>query len=119
MSMKKEDSGRFGVFWVVDGELLAIPFDENIEVGIAKSGRNYNHKLLWESVRPPKCKKKFDYYPRGRVEINAKETAVIYLNPNIDEEMLAQIREFFGLPEGVRVHYDGSEHYYCYLDRKL
>ena len=112
-----DNHGKSGVFWVVEGDLLAVLFDENAETGIAKSGRNYNHRLLWESVRPPGCKKDYEYYPRGRVEINKRGAAVIYLNPNIGEKTLAEIRAFFGLPDDVRVHYDGSDHYRCYLDR--
>ena len=33
------------VFWVVEGKLLAFPFDETATVGIAKSGNTFNHKL--------------------------------------------------------------------------
>ena len=36
-----------GVFWLIDEELLAVPYDDSSSVGIAKSGNNYNHKLLW------------------------------------------------------------------------
>ena len=39
-----------GVFWVVDGELVAFPFDETATQGIAKSGKTYNHKLLWKYI---------------------------------------------------------------------
>lgn len=42
------------------------------EYGIAKSGRTYNHKLLWKHVRPAGRRVSFDYYPRGRVEIDFK-----------------------------------------------
>lgn len=115
--MNEEIPAKSGVFWVIEGELFIVPFDENAEIGIAKSGRNYNHKLLWESVKPHKCNKEYDYYPRGRVEINKRNEAVIYLNPNIDEEMVEKIKNSFSLPDDVRVHYDGSSHYMCELDR--
>ena len=72
-----------GVFWIVDGILLAFPFDETATEGIAKSGDTFNHKLLWEHVKP--CNKPFDYYPRGRVDCNSKGAAIIYMNPNIDD----------------------------------
>ena len=54
-----------GVFWLIDDEILAIPYNEGAFVGIAKSGNNYNHRLLWEFVKPKHCNKPFDYYPRG------------------------------------------------------
>lgn len=39
---------RRGVFWVIDGELFAVPYEDNSTIGIAKSGGNYNHRLLWD-----------------------------------------------------------------------
>ena len=39
-----------GVFWVVDGALLAFPFDGAIPEATAKRGNTYNHKRLWEHV---------------------------------------------------------------------
>lgn len=106
-----------GVFWLIDSELLAIPYDDNSNIGIAKSGDNYNHRLLWDSVKPKKCSKSFDYYPRGRVEISNKGRPIIYMNSNIGEEYVTKIMECFGLTEFPIIHYDGSEHYKCYLDK--
>ena len=38
-----------GVFWVIDGALLAYPFIEGVYAeGTARSGVTYNHKKLWE-----------------------------------------------------------------------
>lgn len=107
-----------GVFWVIDGELLAIPFDENSVFGISKSGNNYNHRSLWEHVKPPKCNKGYDYYHRGRVEINSRGSAVIFLNRNIDECDLVRVKESFSLSGDVKIHYDGSDHYKCHWDRE-
>ena len=84
-----------GVFWIVDGKLLAFPFDETATVGVAKSGNTFNHKLLWEQLKPRG--KPFDHYPRGRVEYNAKGKAIIYMNPNIREEFIAEIKTAFGI----------------------
>lgn len=106
-----------GVFWIIDGELLAFPFVENSEYGVAKSGTTYNHKKLWEYVKPKKCNKSFDYYPRGRVEFNNKGDPVIYMNPNIDESMVPQIKVEFGLRKEPIIRYDHSKHYKCYLDK--
>lgn len=104
-----------GVFWIVDGELLAFPFDENDAEGIAKSGNTYNHKLLWESEKP--CNKPFDYYPRGRVNIKNGGEAVIYMSPHIDLSYIPEIKTAFGLTSEPVIKYDNSEHYKCYLDR--
>ena len=109
---------RRGVFWVVDGELLAVPYDDDATVGVAKSGDNYNHRLIWDYVKPRRCNKPFDYYPRGRVEISNKGKPVIYMNPNIGEEYIPKIRECFSLDEEPRIHYDGSNHYKCFKDKE-
>lgn len=106
-----------GVFWIVEGELKAYVFEKGAEYGVAKSGNTFNHKLLWEYVRPCKCNRAFNYYPRGRVDYNGKGRPVIYMNPNIGEEYIAEIKIAFGLTDDPVIHYDGSEHYKCYLDR--
>lgn len=46
-----------GVFWIVEGRLLAIPFDYAHPHGLAKSGDIYVHKKIWGYVRPKGCKK--------------------------------------------------------------
>lgn len=115
--LKVQSGPKKGVFWLVDEEILAIPYDENSTVGLAKSGDNYNHRLLWDYVKPPRCNKPYDYYPRGRVEMSNKGRAVIYMNPNIGEEYVLEIMNCFGISETPKVHYDGSEHYKCFLDR--
>ncbi len=108
-----------GVFWLLDdGELLAIPFDEESTIGLSKAGNNYNHKLLWDYVKPRGCNKPFDYYPRGRVELSNKGQPVVYMNRNIDENALEKIMSAFELNEAPKDHYDGSRHYGCHLDEK-
>ncbi|SEA70146.1 hypothetical protein SAMN05216349_12350 [Oribacterium sp. KHPX15] len=52
-----------GVFWLIDEELLAVPYDDSSSVGIAKSGNNYNHKLLWCHVKPRKCNNRLIIIP--------------------------------------------------------
>lgn len=105
-----------GVFWVIDDTLFAFPFIEDAEFGVAKSGNTYNHKKLWEYVKPKKCNKPFDYYPRGRVEFTGKGKPIIYMNPNIDESLVPEIKIKFGLRDDPVIHYDGSDHYKCHLD---
>ena len=111
-----------GVFWVIDDELMddyivAEIFVERASVGLSKSGTNYNHKLLWEHVKPPGCNKPYNYYPRGRVEISNKGKPVIYMNKNIGEDAVERILKIFDISEHPKIHYDGSEHYKCHLDR--
>ena len=128
-----------GVFWIIDIDELnnnkkycfSIQCDADgniINKSIynlnAKSGATYNHELLWREL--PKADtfgKAFDYYPRGRVQINNKK-ATVYLNPNINtDEIKKYIIEEFGLYEknglkSIRFISDGSAHYKCYLDEK-
>lgn len=106
-----------GVFWIIEDELKAYPFEEGAEVGVARTGDTYNHRLLWDHVKPRKCRKPFDYYPRGRVEYDGHGRPVIYMNPNIGEEYIEQIKKAFDLTEDPVIKYDGSDHYRCYLDR--
>lgn len=116
--MNKKNHVKTGVFWLIEGELLVIPYSEDAMEGLSKSGGNYNHRLLWESVRPKGCNKPFDYYPRGRVEIDNKGRPVIFMNQNIDDSFIPAIKRRFGIEEDPRIHYDGSMHYKCSLDRK-
>lgn len=113
-SMAKEMSR--GVFWIVEGTLLAFPFTGEYTDGIAKSGNTYNHKRLWGEIRPKGCNKPYNYYPRGRVEITNKGKPIIYMNPNIGSELIPEIKAAFGLREEPVIRYDYSEHYKCYLD---
>lgn len=105
-----------GVFWVIDDKLYAFPFVENSNIGVAKSGTTYNHKKLWDDVKPHRCNKPFDYYPRGRVEFTSKGQPIIYMNPNIDESFVSQIKTEFGLRTEPVIRYDNSNHYKCHLD---
>lgn len=104
-----------GVFWIVDDELLAFPFMGD-NIGIAKSGVTYNHKKLWQYVKPKGCNKPYNYYPRGRVDFTNKGKPIIYMNPNIDDGFIPYIKSEFGLRENPVIRIDNSEHYKCYLD---
>lgn len=105
-----------GVFWVVDGELLAFPFHGDACVGVAKSGNTFNHKKLWEALSV--SGKPYNYYPRGRMDINNRGRISIYLNPNINtEDVIAKVKGAFGIQgQSFRVCPDYSEHYQCHLD---
>lgn len=106
-----------GVFWVIDGQLLAFPYGSvDTDLGVAKSGLTYNHKRLWPDIKPKGCNKSYNYYPRGRVDVNNKGVAIIYLNPNIDDDMISDIKIEFGIRGPFRVVQDYSSHYLCHLD---
>ena len=103
-AMSKELSR--GVFWLVDGELLAYPFYEDSYLGAAKSGNTYNHKKLWKEISH--SNKPYNYYPRGRVDISNKRKVIIYMNPNLnDESTISKIKREFGII---------GDDYKCYLD---
>lgn len=115
----KESSN--GIFWILDDrdELLAYPFGSVYSPdGIAKSGNTYNHKKLWNDLRPAKGNKTFNYYPRGRVDWDSQNRATIYMNPNIDESWTGEIKQQFGIlpSDEVKIMYDYSDHYKCHLD---
>lgn len=126
-----------GIFWIVDEDNISnnskycfkIPSDlnrniESIEnIGIAKNGDTYNHKLVWSQLpNSTTHKKPYNYYPRGRVEIH-QSTAKIFLNGNINyDEVINFLKKEFNLItyngiERVIVIEDNSNHYLCYLDK--
>ena len=126
-----------GIFWITDMENLynnelffhiLVASDGTIQnaSGLylnSKGGDNYNHRATWENLESKHThNKRFDYFPRGRVEI-AHGKATIYANPNIcTEEILEWIKDKFNLYEhngitAIRMISDNSEHYKCYLDK--
>lgn len=110
-----------GVFWIIDDQnkILAYPFGSVDSVdGIAKSGNTYNHKRVWNDLKPYGSKVTYNYYPRGRVDWDNKGRPVIYMNPNIDETWLSYIKEEFGIrpSDECKIQYDHSKHYKCHLD---
>ena len=68
-----------GVFWIIERKILAVPYDKKIFYGVSRSGDTYIHKKIWNFVRPKGCKKTYNYYPRGRVEIKRNGKSVILL----------------------------------------
>lgn len=125
-----------GLFWIKDisnCEAIYVKIQCNSDgkaIGIneaylnSKHGDNYNHEKTWAKLEKKiKESKPFDYYPRGRVEIN-NGVAKIFLNPNINQETIIETikKEFNLLCEKeitkIKVIPDYSEHYYCYLDEE-
>ena len=107
-----------GVFWLIDGNIYCFPFDGSINDGVAKSGDTYHHKKLWKHLHLCRHNRDFDYYPRGRVEINKKGKVIIYMSPHIGNAYIPDICNGFGIEDDVIIRYDYSRHYHCYLDRK-
>lgn len=108
-----------GIFWYLDdsGQLLSYPFGSvNSLEGVAKSGDTYNHKKFWNELKP--CNKSYNYYPRGRVDWDRLGRATIYLNPNIDESVINQVKIDFGIrpSDECKIQYDYSDHYKSHLD---
>lgn len=106
-----------GVFWVVHGKLLAYVFHEGADIGVAKSGRTFNHKKLWPEVCGKELRRfSYNYFPRGRVDVDGKGRPIVYMNPNIDSGLLSEISAAFCLAEPPILRYDHSAHYRCYMD---
>lgn len=105
-----------GVFWLIEGNIWSVPYDKKFPFGVSRSGDTYVHRKIWEYVRPERCKKPYNYYPRGRVEVKKNGRAVVYMNPNINLKYITDIIEKFQLSEQPRVIYDHSRHYKCHLD---
>lgn len=116
-----------GIFWIKDinnptTELFfTIPTDEygnSSQIFNSKNGFTYNHERTWKELHQ---NKPFDYYPRGRVDIQ-NGVARIFINPNLNTpEIINLIKKEFNLTEmngikRVKVLVDNSEHYRCHLD---
>lgn len=127
-----------GIFWIPDIDNIEgsnlyfqIPCDSDgnissdfkISVDMSsKNTDNYNHKNLWATLPKKNTEgKPFDYYPRGRIEIN-RGIATIYHSPYIpQDELKAWAIDKFNLTKHngikkVKMVADGSSHYRCYLD---
>lgn len=109
-----------GVFWYNDvaREVLCHQFGSiDCPEAISKSGNTYNHRRLWNALcsdnRP------YNYYPRGRVDWDRLGKATIYLNPNIDESVINQVKVNFGIrpSDKCKIKYDYSNHYKSHLDQ--
>jgi hypothetical protein len=113
-----------GIFWFINDEIFDFPvinLDDTM-IGLSKKGTSLNHKKLWDNL-PNKIThgKKYDYYPRGRVEIDKLGRVTIWINPCLnDPKYLQQIILKFGIRSSTdaTVKNDHSEHYKCYLDRE-
>lgn len=95
--------------------MISYPFAYD-SIGVAKSGLTYNHKKLWEAIKPKNSSKSYNHYPRGRVDFSGNGKPVTWMNPNIDEKWIPRIKIEFGLREKPKIKYDFSDHYKCYLD---
>lgn len=127
-----------GVFWIPDVNdiyksnlYFQIPCDSNGNIDseftissdmASKNTDNYNHKNLWSTLSKNYTNgKPFDYYPRGRIEIN-RGIATVYYSPHIpQEELKSWVIDRFNLTthngiKKIKMIADGSNHYHCFLD---
>lgn len=44
------------------------------------------------------------------------ETVHLYLSPHITGEFMTEIKAFFGIAGDMKMHYEHTAHYRCYLD---
>ena len=66
-----------GVFWLIDGEIWAVPFDnQKYKSGISKSGDSYVHRKIWKEIKPRKCR-----YLEGELKLLQKMYVLYKLIP--------------------------------------
>ncbi len=128
-----------GVFWITKPDsvfesaiFLALPCDPSGSFTdtcidpklLSKNGAALNHEKVWNTLEKSITGgKKFNYYPRGRVEIR-RGKAVIYANQNIvSNDLKGWAVRTFHLTNAngilsVILKADGSNHYQCHLDKK-
>ena len=100
-----------GIFWIKDierfasvvikaecnsnGFFVTVP---NFEL-LAKSGKEFNHQTAWKTLSKAETEgKEYNYYPRGRVEIN-KNKVTIFLNPDINNDIKTLLDDFVKMQE--------------------
>lgn len=108
-----------GPFWYIldEAKLIAFPYDPNeLQSALSSNGLTYTHKRLWPEIAGQYKSKPYNYYPRGRVEMDNQGRSVIYINPNIPDSAIPEIKTEFGIRGEAIVKTDGSSHYLCYLD---
>ena len=116
--MNETDKNQIrGVFWIVEGKLLAVPYDEEEAEGLSKNGFSYNHRLLWPRACPEGCRKRYDYYPRGRVEYTDYGKPVILIGHSVEKKYIPEIIEAFVIREKPTIRYEGSGHYMSEKER--
>lgn len=119
-----------GVFWIIDPDnvdssreyCFLIPTSPEGKVDNdgslnAKSGITYNHEKLWNSLpRSMTRGKRFDHFPRGRVQIR-NGVAKVFYNPSLDSEDFRRfITDRYNLLRSagivaIKWHPDFSRHY--------
>ena len=136
MKLTKDSNLYKGIFWIIDEndpysnskycfKIDSDPDGNTVDlddIGIAKSGNTYNHKLVWERLSKDLTHNKpYNYYPRGRVEIR-NGVAKIFLNGNINyKDIIDFLKYEFNLTahngiKKVQVIEDNSSHYLCNYD---
>lgn len=99
-----------GAFWVVDGKLLAFPFREGAQIGVAKSSNTYNYRLLWEHIKLQGCKKPFKSYPRDRIGIKRLNVPNLFMNSKDQGSMLSEIGVALELHVLSDIYYEHNGH---------
>ena len=97
---------KVGVFWIVDDELLAVTFDESVAKELANSSKLYDFRLLWDQVKPEKCNKSCDYYPRGRVCSTPRGIALINLGMSVNRGFIPNIIDKFSITEEYKLNWN-------------
>lgn len=81
----------------------------------SKNGLTFTHKKLWSEISGRYENHLYNYFRKGRVEIDNKGRSVIYLNSNILDSVINEIKRGFGIRNEPIVKYDNSSHYKCYI----
>lgn len=106
----------YGLFWVMPGEYgyetpVVVPLKK--EYTGESDLEKYTHRKCWNELNKSNTNGfKFDYYPRGRVQIR-KGTVKVFLNPDINRKaVIRKIAELFDLDMDItKFISDGTSHY--------
>lgn len=114
-----------GIFWVINNELIA--FKDRVDI-TGRFSTDLQHRKIWPEIKYKYGDFDFDYFPRGRIMVNAvtKENtfdhydAYIYIDDCINnEKMISDLIYEYNLNKNCVIKYVGSlggiteDHYKC------
>lgn len=103
-----------GPFWHISdtNEILAFPYDESnydtYRYALSRNGLTFTHKRLWTKISGKYRRYPYNYFPRGRAEIDNKRRSFIHMNPDVPNSAICDIKREFVIRNEPIIKYDNS-----------
>ena len=106
-----------GMFWIAEEKVLISTYVEEGLENLSRNSSPYSQKKLWERVRPERNFRKYDYYPRGRVDYDSSGRPVIILGKSVKKSFIPAIQEAFEITDKPQIVLDQLKRYDSEKDR--